>query len=327
MKTLIRVATFFCIPISNWSLPLLGDSPNAYLLPKGQFETSVRLWKVNDGMDLLGLKPDLAPGSPDTAGDMQGTGLSIKAGVHRKLTLMLDRDRRQYDYGRDQLTIYSEQVSARIPIFDKVEREPIFALQVSHRNQTGNNLSRLFGAVSLNNANFTFNPPVSLTFSGVRERELALMLIATKQLKPKLTGSLFYEYSEADIMSGIATTLPSPQIQQTLDPISYEQHKDRFGYSLNWRLDSANQLSMDYNYMLLSRSKDVSDPVDVNRIINAAWSHELKTNHFVNLQARYMENQFIGEHNFLYNTLVASRSARRYGYLGLGYSLKFDLMD
>ncbi len=305
------------------TLDLLGDHPTALLLPRGQFEVSAHTWLVNDTVDVFDVR-DIAPGTPDTAGDMDGLGFKLKLGLNHHLTFLFEAGQKDYDYGRSQLKVDSWSMALRAPIGPQNQKEPFFAVQLSHRENRGAGISKLFSTVNVGNASYTFTPPVEIKFGGVGDRETGLMLTGTRTIGDKLLGSVYYEYAKADIYNELSTTLPTPQIQNVLNVLSYDQSKDTFGWSLHYKIDEKQQLSMDYNYLLVHRSLDVSDPVDVNKILNGTYTYKIKPDQFATLSGKYMESGFIGDQSFLYNKLVASRSDRKYGYLGLGYHFKFD---
>ena len=140
-------------------------------------------------------------------------------------------------------------------------------------------------------------------------------------------GSVFAEFSRADIISNLTSSLPIEELQEILQELSYSQSKKDLGYGFHYKLDSKNMLKADYHYLILKRNRDVSDPIRVNEIVNAAFQQKLSNHSYWSLSAKYMKNQFIGEHSFLYNKLVASRSAKKYGYVGLGYTFRYGYGD
>ena len=303
-------------------LDLIGDAPTALLLPKGQLETSFRYFKVNDSLDFFDVKESLNIDS-ETAGDMDGMVFGLRFGVNKKMTLFADRFQRDYNFGRGVLHVKTDFLGLRGPISRFNNGRNQYAYQLNYRRNTGSGISKRFSSITFNNAVFNFNPPAEIQFGGVGDRELGFQLIATRQLRPKLLLSAFAEFSRADIISQLTSSLPISELQDVLSVLSYSQSKKDLGYGFHYKMDSKNMLQLDYHYLLLKRDKDVSDPVRVNEIVNASFQQKLSNHSFWHLSAKYMKNQFIGEHSFLYNRLVASRSAKKYGYLGLGYTFRY----
>ena len=303
-------------------LDLVGDAPTALLLPKGQLEAGFRLYKVNDNLDFFNIKESLNVDS-ETAGDMNGISYSLRFGLNKKLTIFADRFHRDYNFGRGVLNVKTDILGFRAPISRFNGGRNQFAYQLNYRRNNGSGISKRFSSITFQNSVFNFNPPAEIEFGGVGDRELGIQLIASRQIRPKLLFSAFAEFSEADIVSELSTSLPIEELQDVLDVLSYSQSKKDLGYGFHYKIDSKNMLQLDYHYLLLKRDKDVSDPVRVNEIVNASFQQKLSNHSFWHLSAKYMKNQFIGEHSFLYNRLVASRSAKKYGYLGLGYTFRY----
>ena len=316
------MSTFLCVAKYEAFLDLIGDAPTALLLPKGQLETSLKYFKVNDSLDFFDVKESLSINS-ETAGDMDGIGFGLRFGVNKKVTLLADRFQRNYNFGRGVLNVKTDFIGLRGPIsrFNKGRNQ--YAYQLNYRRNTGSGINKRFSNITFNNAVFNFDPAAEIQFGGVGDRELGFQLIATRQLRPKLLFSAFAEFSEAEIISQLTSSLPISELQDILNVLSYSQSKKDLGYGFHYKMDSKNMLQIDYHYLLLKRDKDVSDPVRVNEIVNASFQQKLSNHSFWHLSAKYMKNQFIGEHSFLYNRLVASRSAKKYGYLGLGYTFRY----
>lgn len=311
----------FC-SYSQAFLDLIGSAPTALLLPKGQLESSFKLYKVNDSLDFFDVKDSLSLSS-DTAGNMDGMGFGIRFGISRQWTLLADRLQRDYNFGRGVLHVKTDFIGLRAPISRFNGGRNQFAAQLNYRRHIASGLSKRFATINFNNAVFDFNPPAEISFGGLGDREYGIQLIATRQLRPKLIASAFAEFSRAEIISGLSSSLPITELQDLLSELSYSQSKKDLGYGFHYRLDANNMLQLDYHYLLLNRSRDVSDPVRVNEIINAGFQQKLSNHSYWDLSAKYMKNQFVGEHSFLYNKLVASRSAKKYGYLGLGYTFRY----
>lgn len=315
-----------CLSSVDAFIDLIGDSPTALLLPKGQLESSFTFYKVNDSLDFFDVKDSLGVTS-DTAGDMNGMGFGLRFGLSSKWTLLLDRYQRDYNFGRGVLHVKTDEIGIRTPISRLNGGKNQYALQINHRRNIGSGISKRFSSITFNNAVFNFDPPAEINFGGVGDREYGIQLIASRQLRPKLMGSVFAEFSRADIISNLTSSLPIDELQEVLQELSYSQSKKDLGYGFHYKLDSNNMLKADYHYLILKRSRDVSDPIRVNEIINAKFEQKLSNHSYWNLSAKYMKNQFIGEHSFLYNKLVASRSAKKYGYVGLGYTFRYGYGD
>lgn len=322
MKSYLLIALFSLGTCFGAALDIIGDAPHAFVLPKGQVEGTFRLHKINDTLDLFNIKDRLGVAN-GTAGDMNGHSFGFRFGLSDKYTVLFDQYKRDYDYGRSKLGVHTQELALRTQWDRFTDRGVPVAFQLSYRKNRGSGLSRRFSALTVNNATFNFNPPVELDFSGISDTETGFSVIASKQLRSNLVGSVFAGIYSGDVSSGLSSTFPVPELQTLLDALSYSQTKKELGYSLHYDLNSRNSLVFDYHYYLLKRSKDVSDPVRPNEVINAAYQYKATHNSFLTLSARYMKNQFIGDHNFLYNKLVASRSKKQYGYLTLGYTFRY----
>ena len=254
---------------------------------------------------------------------MDGIGYSLRFGLNKKWTLFADRFQRDYNFGRGILNVKTDSFGLRSSISRLNGGRNQFAYQMNYRRNSGSGISKRFSGITFENSVFNFNPPVEIEFGGVGDRELGIQLIASRQIRPKLLFSAYAEFSEAEIVSELSSSLPIEELQDVLSVLSYSQSKKDLGYGFHYKMDSKNMLQLDYHYLLLKRDKDVSDPVRVNEIVNASFQQKLNNHSFWHLSAKYMKNQFIGEHSFLYNKLVASRSAKKYGYLGLGYTFRY----
>jgi hypothetical protein len=303
-------------------LDTLGDSPTALLLPAGQVELSLFHNRINSTLDIFDFR-ELQNPSSDTVGDMKGWGMGLRFGLSPSYTLLYDRSLNHYDFGRGLLDVESEDFSIRRILRENPKKNQLISLQLSHRRNRGAGLNKLFSKITFQNSNFVFNPPARFDFGGSLDRELAVMLVGSRQVRPKLLLSLFGKLGWGEVISEVNTDLPVNELQEILDVLSYHQKKRELGYSLHYKMDPSQTLFMDYHYLILKRSKDVSDPVRVNEILNAGYQKKLSSRGFWFLKAKFMKNQFIGEHSFLYNKRVASRSKRHYGYLGAGYTLRY----
>ncbi len=321
----IRYITFLwlCSHASSFAfLDNLGESPTALLLPPGQVELSLFHNRVNSTLDVFDFR-ELENPSSDTIGDMKGWGMGLRFGLSPSYTLLYDRSLNHYNFGRGLLDVESEDISIKRILREFPDKNQLLSLQLSHSRNRGAGINKLFSKITFQNSNFVFSPPARLDFGGSLDRELSMMLVGSRQVRSKLLVSLFGKLGWGEIVSELDTNLPVDELQEVLDVLSYHQKKRELGYSLHYKMDETQTLFMDYHYLILKRSKDVSDPVRVNEIVNAGYQKKISSSGSWFLKAKFMKNQFIGEHSFLYNKRVASRSKRRYGYLGAGYTLRY----
>ena len=296
--------------------------PNAYLLPRGQAEFTLRHNRVNSALDLLNLR-DLSNLQSDTIGDMSGYGFGLNFGISPNLTFLYDRDFNEYDFGRGILKVESENLSLRrnLRIYPAVKQ--VLSMQLGFRRNRGSGLNKLFSNVTFNQANFTLNPTRKIEFGGVGDQEKILSLILSRDLSEKWNGTVYAEYARGQVSNKLRTDLPVDELQEVLDILEYNQTRKEAGYVLNYQMDHRNLLSFHYRYLLLDRGKDVSDPIRVNEILKGRYQFQSDAKRFWFLEGKYSKNQFLGEHSFLYNKRVASRSARNYGYLSMGHTFRF----
>jgi hypothetical protein len=254
---------------------------------------------------------------------MDGLGFGLRFGISENLTLIYDRAMKNYDFGRGILDVKSENISLRRNLREPIDGKPLLSLQLSHRTNRGEGINKMFSTVTVRGTAYTFAPASTLEFGGSKDSETGLMLIASKQLRERLIGSVFAEYADGEVKSELNTNLPLKEVTELLDVMSYEQKKWDIGYGLHYKLTDTSQLEMDYHYIKVSRSKDVTDPVDESEIYNARYVQDVNDQGSWTLHGRYMRNQFVGDHSFLYNKRVAGRSKKHYGYLGVGYTFRY----
>ena len=234
---------------------------------------------MNDNLD-FDIKESLNIDS-ETAGDMDGIGYSLRFGLNKKWTLFADRFQHDYNFGRGILNVKTDSFGLRSSISRLNGGRNQFAYQMNYRRNSGSGISKRFSSITFENSVFNFNPPVEIEFGGVGDRELGIQLIASRQIRPKLLFSAYAEFSEAEIVSELSSSLPIEELQDVLSVLSYSQSKKDLGYGFHYKMDSKNMLQLDYHYLLLKRDKDVSDPVRVNEIVNASFQQKLNNHSFL----------------------------------------------
>jgi hypothetical protein len=326
MKSL-RFLTFlvFCtqFKLAAFAPELLGESPSAYLMPKGQAEISLEHYRVNDTLDVFDVRQSITGSSETEVGDMDGFGLGLNFGLSDRYTFLYKRSRKNYDFGRGVLDVKSESAGIRFNWKQGEGNKPLISAQLTYRSNRGEGINRIFSTVTMNGVAFTFPRPVKLEFGGVKDDEFGFMLMASKSLKPKLLGTVFGEVAFGDVKSELNSDLPLNELQSILDVLSYGQTKLDLGYALKYKMDDTYTLHFDYHFIKMDRDMDVSDPVDTNEILNLKLTKKQSKHKYWFAEAKYLDNQFIGEHSFLYNKRVASRSDEKYGYLGFGYTFRY----
>lgn len=323
MKTIYFLILSFVFCSNSFAfLKSLGSHPTAFMMPKGQLESTLTHYQINSTLDVLNIR-DLTPSQSQVLGNMKGNGLSLKFGASDLFTVLYDRKKNNYSYSRGDVGITSEYLGVKYVVKDMGPDKPLISIQVGNRKNRGAGISKIFTNVSFQNANFVLNPSAELRFGGVKDQAKSYMLVASKQLRNKLMGSAFVEYSFGSVRSELSSNIPITQLSSILDVLSYKTRKRDFGYSLHYQMDQKNMLSMDYHYTLMDRSIDVSDPIDVNEQINAQFTQGINNQSEWFVSAKYLKNQFVGEHSFLYNKLSASRFDKKYGYLGVGYTFRY----
>ncbi|PCJ18017.1 MAG: hypothetical protein COB02_11860 [Candidatus Cloacimonadota bacterium] len=323
MKTIFYL--FLCLVFCSNSfafLKSLGSHPTAFMMPKGQLETTLTHYQINSTLDILNIR-DLTKVQAQSLGNMKGNGISLKFGASKLFTILYDRKKSAYEYSRGAVGVNSEYLGVKYVLKDMGPEKPLISLQIGHRKNRGAGLSKIFTTVSFQNASFVLNPSARLDFGGVKDKANTYMLVASKQLRKKLMGSIFAEYSFGSVRSELASNIPIPELNSILNVLNFKTRKRDFGYSLHYKMNSSNMLSLDYHYILMDRSVDVSDPIDVNEVINAQFTQGINDQSEWFLSAKYLKNNFVGEHPFLYNKLSASRFDKKYGYLGVGYTFKY----
>ena len=323
MKTIFYLFLSLVLCSNSFAfLKSLGNHPSAFMMPKGQLETTLTHYQINSTLDVLNIR-DLSPSQSQVLGNMKGNGISLKFGASDLFTVIYDRKKNDYQYSRGNVGVSSEYLGVKYVIKDMGENKPLISFQIGNRKNRGAGISKIFTKVSFQNASFVLNPSAKLEFGGVKDKAMTYMLVASKQLRNKLMGSIFVEYSFGSVRSELASNIPIPELNDILDVLNYTTRKRDFGYSLHFKLNSRNMLSMDYHYILMDRSVDVSDPIDVNETVNAQFTQAINHQSEWFVSAKYLKNQFVGEHSFLYNKLSASRFDKKYGYLGVGYTFRY----
>ena len=296
--------------------------PNAYLLPRGQYEATLKYHRVNSALDILNFR-DLSNSNSETIGDMEGMGLGLNFGISPNLTLLYDRDFNEYDFGRGILKVETEDLSLRrnLRVFPGLHQ--VLSMQIGYRKNKGSGLNKLFSNVTFNNASFTLSPTRKIEFGGVGDGEKSISLMLSRDFRNKWTGTLYGEWGHAQITNQLRTDLPVNELQEVLDVLEYRQTRKEAGYVLQYQMDKKNLLSFHYRYLLLNRDKDVSDPVRVNEILKGRYQLQTDPRRYWFVEGKYSKNQFVGDHSFLYNKRVASRSSRNYGHLSFGYTFRY----
>ena len=313
---------FIVIPVYAASQELLGRMPGAYLLPVGQVEATLRHNRVNSTLDVFNLR-DLGNAQSDTIGDMSGFGFGINFGAAPNLTLLYDRDFNDFDFGRGTLEVESESLALRRNLRLYPDLAQVLSFQIGFNRNRGSGLNKLFSNVTFNGANFVLNPTRKIEFGGVGDQETVLTLLLSRDIGPRWNATVYGEYARGRIKNGLKTDLPVDELQEVLDILEYTQTRKEAGYVFHYQMDLRQQLSLHYRYLLLYRSKDVSDPIRVNEIVKGRYQIQTDPKRFWFIEGKYSKNQFLGEYSFLYNKRVASRSGRNYGYLSLGHTFKF----
>ena len=300
--------------------------PGAYLLPVGQVEATLRHNRVNSTLDVFNLR-DLSNTQSDTIGDMQGFGFGLNFGVAPNLTVLYDRNFNDFDFGRGILEVESENLAVRRNVKLYPDLAQVLSLQIGFNRNRGSGLNKLFSNVTFNEANFVLNPTRKIEFGGVGDQETILSLLLSRDIGERWNATVYGEYARGRITNRLKTDLPVDELQEVLDILEYTQTRKEAGYVLRYQLDLKRQLSMHYRYLLLYRSKDVSDPIRVNEIVKGRYQIQTDSKRFWFIEGKYSKNQFLGDYSFLYNKRVASRSGRNYGYLSLGHTFRFGYGD
>ncbi len=316
------------------AIPML-DSPMAYVLERGTAEATLTKEKINDTLDIFGVKDDIVAGlNPATfdlgaLGDLDGWRTTVNFGLSDRMLLRYQGKRHDLDFGRGKLKRVGEELAMRVVVLRETDSRPAISLEPVFRANRGSGLSRTFASITAFGLTITPATPVTLEFGGVKDETYALRALFSKRLGEDALVSLWGEYGSTNVGSELKTNLNIAEIRRIVDALEYSSHQMVLGagghYFFNDRLIAYGE----YQHYSIDRSinSKIAGVVDTNDTFKARLSYGFSPVGWVSLEGLYFSNNLGGELPFVFNELSANRFDRVYGYVGLGVTFQVSYDD
>ncbi|MBI3889948.1 MAG: hypothetical protein HY303_00290 [Candidatus Wallbacteria bacterium] len=313
-------------------VPML-DLPMAFVLPRGTLESSIYIEKVNDTLDVFGVKQSQTQGLAankgldlGSIGDLDGVRGLLNFGLGNRVTLRYKGQLQDLQFGRGTLHRTANELSLQWNVTGEGGRRPALSLAPIYRSNRGSGISKTFDHFDAFGLTITPPKPVTLEFGGAGDETFALRFLASKRASSRLLVHGWFEFGKSEITSELHTDLPIVQIQDIVNNLEYSQHHKALGLAANWRLADGWLAGIDLSRWWLNRSIDagIANGAESNDILHARLSHRAGKNAWITVDGQYYTHQLAAEVPFLYNRFTASRFDKVYGYLGLGVTIPLE---
>lgn len=331
---------------------VLLDTPMAYVLPEGRLEVTPFYQAVNDTIDIFDYRDseEKAAGVElGSYGDYSAMGLMINFGVSDKTAFHFKGQSRKIDYSRSVMDVDSFNASLRHNFYKGSNLFPILAIEPHYYYNRGHSIT-YSGTETITKTGegwaAEYGPfPYSITAGGLKDKNMGLSLLASKQINSMAGINFFYRYDRITVESEIDYSLPADleekiaeqwskwdQIKQGLISSEYSETDHSLGVGLlltpgeNWMITGT--------YRFVKASRDIDDIIaqdyNTNHIFKGRITYFVhpfnKYTIGLSLDGTYFSNRLIGEIPFLYNTLTAHKYDRAYGFAGFSITFLKDYL-
>lgn len=314
-------------------LPML-DSPMAYVLRKGELETTLMKEKINDTLDLFDVKAsqvqDIRPSAGldiGAIGDLDGWRGVFGLGLANRTLLRYVGKRQDIEFGRGTAHRVGEEISVRHVILRETPNRPAISIEPIYRANRGSGISRTFTEIEAFGVRIIPPTPITLRLGGVHDESYGARALASKQVTDKLLLSLWAELSQVEVGSEVQTNLPVAQIRTLLDSLEYSSRHVVVGIGGHYVVSPRFVAYGELQHYDIDReiTPAITGEVDTNDVVRGRLMYRMGPVSWLTLEGDYFANQLGGEVPFLFNRLSASRFEKIYGFVGLGVTYQFSL--
>ncbi|BCR05401.1 hypothetical protein DESUT3_24700 [Desulfuromonas versatilis] len=342
---------------------LLRDYPGSFFLGRGGLEISADYLLMNGTLDVFNfrgsavstLDPEVR--SP-SLGDLYGGRLLVNYGLFPETNLHFEYSYRDLELGVVDVQFHTAEASVRQGLLGNGPgKEPLLVLDAGVRINKSNdesftNISHINAWVKQVDPDFSVRETdseyqfsdgstvLSVPKAGNPRLEVALrdMQDVTAFLRLTLGSrlgnfwpNLYVEYGATSVRTELDSNLPEllpEEIRPLAEVFPVDEDRDEHYWKGGFDMQAALPLgllgNLDYSYIRLSRSDDLSD-FDDNHILSAELSYFLTDTLALHLGGTYYRRQFNGVIPFTYNRQSQSSFDNDYGVARLGLSGTWDI--
>lgn len=328
-------------PLSfNRNINWFGNHQSAYVLDRGQMETSLSYQTVNQSLDIFGIRKKRKKDSlsfldlSGSVGDLNAWEFTYNFGLADRVSLLSQAKQSQLEYGVGTVTLEHLMLGFRWEWL-RERTGPQIALQLTGHSQRGSGFEDQFSSISLRDIETTetsqlssnttvirFEKPQKIQFGGLKSEEGRGDLLISKQFAYSLYGHAFFGYRKVHLSSELDFSLGNFRDLKKLVTRDEESRELGLGFDLrltpNWSLYSAIQM------LTVQRYPSVAQAATSNQMAQVEAMLRLNSNWALTLQGRYFSKFFVAEVPFLLNEKTAGVFENPYGYMGLGILYSFD---
>jgi hypothetical protein len=343
----------FCINSDAAPLDALL-SADSYQHP-GEFHGEASYDAINATLDVAKMRSSTNYAGTNV-GDYSGAHLRLGYALTSDWSVDGGFWKRAISYRTDQENISSWQVASQYRFYGDANSIESYALRVSGWGNRADTLSKSTPTAIMGRTLSSYS------VKSPQDRQLQLDAIGTWHLNEEYATSAFFglgnshistgdmtgtytsgngcnynmNFTQTGIYGALATPCNAPFVitnfftpQQALSEVNYAAHYHQLGASLQWKVD-AWTTQFGYQYQQIARgSIDTlitsrgATSYQKNHIFVLDVSRKITPNIALFARGQLMQNQFVGEIPFAYNTATASKFSQKYGFASFGTHITF----
>ena len=345
-----------CVFATTYPGWLLQDTPVAFTPNQWEGEVTARWLLVNSTVDLLNVRGDITRRSQlftGNSGDLNGGRLTFDLGVLPSVMVFY---RGQYheivtEFGKSHtfggihsdhgIDTWSHEVGLRWNFLQIPLKGMAFAIEGAYLRHTSRDFSFSFLTVNAGDTMVQFSKPKEIRLSGLSDDGWRVRIVGSKVLGDTSCLNLWLGFESFRASSAISTTINYEPIKRNFDRrFDINESQWHMGIGIIWQVAPRVPIELQYEYLRLSRSERATGapntsilarytnpqgltPENSNNILTGKIGYWLTPNLNINLEVKFMSNQFLGIIPHYNNTITSRFFHKPYGYMGIGVGYAF----
>ena len=328
----------------------------AYTPNQWEGEFTVQWLLVNDTLDILDVREDMAAGSSlfkDHTGDLNGGRIMFNLGIypsvmafvrgefHEIVTELGESSTFGYVDSDRGVSTWGHEAGLRWNFLDMPFVDLAAAVEAAWVGHSSDDFSFRFMKVNAGNTMLRFSSPREIRLSSMKDYGWRIALMLSKAMGEIFLCNLWIGYESMKATSAISTTIAYAPIKRNFDRrFTVDEDQFHLGMGLIWQLHPRVPVEFHYEYLRLSRNERSTGerntsalarytnpeglaPEESNHVLTGKIGFWLTPNLNLNLEGRLMTNQFLGIVPHYNNTITSRFFRAMYGYIGLGVGYAF----
>ena len=335
---------------------LIQDTPMAFTPKQWEGEITAKWLLVNDTVDFLNARDDVTDGShlfKDNSGNLNGGKLIFDIGLLPSVMFFYSGQYHEIvtEFGSSQtfgdvdsdhgIDTWSHEAGLRWNFLQIQNIGMAFAVEGAYLKHTSEDFAFSFLSVNSGSTNIQFSTPKEIKLSDLSDDGWRVRIVGSKMFGNSFCLNTWVGFESMNASSAISTSIAYAPIKENFDrKFDIDESQVRMGIGIIWQITPRIPIELQYEYLNINRSEhstgasNTSDlarytnpnslsPEDSNSILTGKIGYWITPNININVEGKFMTNQFLGIVPHYNNTVTSRFLDKAYGYIGIGIGYAF----